>query len=1227
MKVKRKGLRIALACCLSLMMASGTILITAPAQAGSSAFINTPVQAAYADGGDIEVAKGIHDFREIPGITPEQINAVEKILAQHKTFIYGMTENSRAFYHEDGTLGGFNVLICDRLSELFGVPFELTIFTWNDLDAGVKDGSIDFSGDSTSFDYTGEGIRTNTIAERVMRTVRLKGALPLEYIESERPVRYAFVDGSTSQELLEDNGIAASTYEVVLVSNVEEAVEKLRAGEIDLFVAGSASADSLKINSDLVVDTYDPLTYKDINISTGNVAYQPIIDVINLYLNSGGMAELNEFYTAGYADFCQTTFIKSLTEEERIWYDQHVENNLPITIAISNSNYPVNFYNETSGQYEGIAIDVLDDIEEVSGLRFEIVNGPEDGWTTVLGMLQSGKASMTAELIWTEERAKEFIFAAEPYTTDRYVLISRSDTPNISSNQVMYAKVGLVENTGYSAMFQQWFPNNHDTITYPDIYEAFDALEDGQVDFVMATENRLLALTNYLERSGFKSNLIFDYSANSQFGYNSGYPILPGIIDKAQALVDTETIASGWQHMTFDYQKEMARNNMFFMLAIAIFLGAAIVMLILLLAFRRNNEKKLEALVAQRTEQLDEQILATEAASKAKSDFLSNMSHEMRTPINAVIGLSELTLTQDYSEEEARSNMEKIYSSGVTLLGLVNDILDLSKIESGKFELVPIEYDTPSIINDTVTLNIIRIGSKPIEFKLDASPDLPARLYGDELRVKQIFNNLLSNAFKYTREGTVEWAMRCERDPEDPDTVWLYAEVRDSGIGIKPENLDKVFGEYNQVDTKANRKVEGTGLGLTITKRMVEAMDGTISVSSVYGKGSTFTVKMRQKFVSDEVIGEKLVANLKSFNYADRKRDRNASFVRAYIPYARVLVVDDVTTNLDVARGLIKPYGMQVDTVTSGKACIELITKGEPVYNAIFMDHMMPEMDGIEATHIIKNDIDSDYARNIPVIALTANALVGNEDMFKNNGFQDFLSKPIDILRLDEIIDRWVRDREMEKMLAARGELDLDVAGNGTDQATYSGFFEGRHIPGVDIRSALATFGGDEECYINVLRSYVASSPELADKAEQRQDYTITVHGLKSASRNIGAATLGDLAEQLEKASKEDDSAFIGEHNERFVAKVRATVAQLEKLVAEYDATCDKEQLPRPDRETLAAMLEEAQSFDIDGLEEDLNKLEGFRYEHDEDLIPWLREQLDQAGFVRISERLERYLE
>jgi CheY-like chemotaxis protein/anti-sigma regulatory factor (Ser/Thr protein kinase) len=324
---------------------------------------------------------------------------------------------------------------------------------------------------------------------------------------------------------------------------------------------------------------------------------------------------------------------------------------------------------------------------------------------------------------------------------------------------------------------------------------------------------------------------------------------------------------------------------------------------------------------------------------------------------------------------------------------------------------VPSEYHISSLLNDVITLTNTKIGERPIIFRLNINDDLPSRLLGDDLRIKQILRNLLSNAFKYTEAGNIELTVNVVYINRDEKTAWMEITVRDSGIGISEENLKDLFSDYYQVETHANRKVEGTGLGLSITKRLTEMMDGVITAESELGKGSIFRVRLLQKIVDDTPIGRVITEKLRKFSYAEDKQTAGKKFERANLSFAKVLVVDDMQTNLDVASGLLSKYKMQVDCVLSGKEAIERIRLGVPVYNVIFMDHMMPEMDGIETANAIRN-LSTDYAKTIPIIALTANAIQGTEEMFYAEGFQAFLSKPVDIMQLDSAVRKWVRPKK-----------------------------------------------------------------------------------------------------------------------------------------------------------------------------------------------------------------------
>jgi signal transduction histidine kinase/ActR/RegA family two-component response regulator len=413
----------------------------------------------------------------------------------------------------------------------------------------------------------------------------------------------------------------------------------------------------------------------------------------------------------------------------------------------------------------------------------------------------------------------------------------------------------------------------------------------------------------------------------------------------------------------------------------------------------------LEETVHERTKELEVQTNLAETASQAKSEFLAHMSHEIRTPLNAILGFADVELNK-HPRGETGENLERIYDSGSILLGIINDLLDISKIETGHFELTLVEYSPLSLLNDVLNLNRVRLGSKPIELELEIDETMPAMLYGDELRVKQILNNLLSNAIKYTDHGTITFNARWKE--KNNDTITIAYAVRDTGRGIRQEDLADLFSEYTRLDQLSNRNIEGTGLGLAITKKLTEMMGGAIIVESEYGKGSTFSASIVQKLVDATPVGKEAAENLKYFSHRPERRELAKKLVRVQIPNTYVLVVDDVVSNLMVAKGLLDPYGLNVYMVKSGQQAIDLIRKGKIHFDLIFMDQMMPEMDGLEAVRIIRNEIDLDYIKTVPIIALTANALKGSDVMFLEHGFQDFLSKPIDILQLDEMLHKWV---------------------------------------------------------------------------------------------------------------------------------------------------------------------------------------------------------------------------
>ena len=605
-------------------------------------------------------------------------------------------------------------------------------------------------------------------------------------------------------------------------------------------------------------------------------------------------------------------------------------------------------------------------------------------------------------------------------------------------------------------------------------------------------------------------------------------------------------------------------------------------------------------------------------ANQSKSHFLANISHEMRTPLNAILGLSVLSLEHDKSEDEMQANFEKIYSSGKTLLSLVNDILDISRIESGKFELVPSEYEVPSLLNDVINQNLLRISNKPIDFILNVKEDLPEKLFGDDIRVKQIISNFLSNAFKYTNKGVVELSIDTTIEN---DSVILTIMISDTGIGIKEEDIGSLFTNYVQLSSGTRSVTDRIGLGLPICKNLVEMMDGLIIVESEYGKGSTFTVMIKQKLVDDDTIGPEVAEVLKRFSYSDVMYKDEITVKRIKMPYAKVLVVDDNITNLDVAKRLLGPYGMHIDTATSGQEAIDLIKNEKVEYNAVFMDHMMPGMDGVEAVRRIRN-IDTDYARNLNIIALTANAIVGNEEMFLKSGFQAFLSKPIDIHELDDILRDWVMDETQEIE-----HWDDDIDGGANDN-----IFKDVEIEGLNVQQGIRRFNNNEKTYLEVLISYAKNTKSLMEKAKSvtksnLAEYAIIVHGIKSSSRGIHADEIGMIAESLEFAAKEGDFTYIEKYNKELIDEVIRLIADIDEFRANTLSSDQRDNRERPDRDLLKKLTVACENYDIDGADDIITFLEKFNYNQDQELVEWLRENINMSNLKQIRERLSKYLE
>jgi len=513
-------------------------------------------------------------------------------------------------------------------------------------------------------------------------------------------------------------------------------------------------------------------------------------------------------------------------------------------------------------------------------------------------------------------------------------------------------------------------------------------------------------------------------------------------------------------------------------------------------------------------------------ANTAKSSFLAKMSHEIRTPMNAILGITEIQLQKETLPGDMQEALLKINNSGYMLLGIINNILDMSKIESGKLELSLANYDVPSLINDTVHLNAILYDHKQIKFTLHVDADVPSTLYGDELRIKQIMNNLLSNAFKYTDKGEISMLISAGRNNEDSSLVNLIFSIADTGQGMTAEQLDKLFEEFTRFNLDVNRTIEGTGLGMSITRQLVQMMNGKIDVKSEAGKGTVFTVLLPQTIKSPEVLGEETAEKLNNFRTVSLSQMKTKTQVaREYMPYGKILIIDDVETNLYVARGLMSPYGLSIETASSGFEMIKKIKDGS-VYDIIFLDHFMPKMDGIEAAKIIR---EMGYKQ--PVIALTANALAGQEEMFLKNGFDGFISKPIDTRELNAILNKLVRDKYPAEVVEAARRQAAAISENAVKDT----------VSAID-PELRAVFARDAENAYSRIKAILSNSFRRSDDIRQ---YVIDVHSMKSALAHMGEADLSAVARKLEMAGRSNEIQVMINETPSFLESLQKVIEKV----------------------------------------------------------------------------------
>ena len=1050
------------------------------------------------------------DYTKIPGVTQEEKDAIKAIQVSGRTFTYATILSTESFIDEKGNHAGYAPRLCEILTDLFDIKFTPEIYDWATLFNGINDKSLDFTGEFTINPSRRKSYSmSQPIAVRTLSVFYLADGESIEEIAKTRTPVIGFLNDTVHESQV--NGVYTGPFQSHYFESIEAAGQGLNAKVVDAFVSDNVAAPFFE--SDKVVDKiFSPIVCSSVALSTKNTENDAIISVFNKYMANGGQDELATQYDEGISDYTRSVLYNSFTQSEKDYIDSYVEANKKIPIILESGNYPISFYNEKSKEYQGIVPDILKEITVLTHLEFEAINAPEEDWGTVLAKLQNGEAKIISELLHTPARDGQFLWPDEPSCVTNYALLSTSDAPNLSIYQLLGKRIGVEIDTAYQDIAIQWFPDV-ELITCNSIEETFEALDKGDIDLIMASENLLLSQTNYSEKPGYKVNLTIDHTAESKLGFNIEEEVLLSIFNKTYPLTETSQIVGNWRTKVFDYSAQLSQARASLFTISTILLAAFIILLIIFLAKNNRNRKDLSSIVQARTAELEEKTTtlstiynsipdmlfskdtdgrftscnpsfeiyaglpeseivgklpseifdedellafetignkptigaeaetadiseqkvtfpngeerlletiktslkqndenvgmlaisrditahkeaeeAAQTASKAKGAFLARMSHEIRTPLNAIIGMAEISKAAVDDKVKTVSSVNQIIVSSRHLLSLINDVLDMSKIESGNLELVNEPFKLNTAFEETLTIVSARCKDKGIDFRNNISSLPNMVVTGDKLRLNQVLINLLSNATKFTAEDGII-TFNANTMAETAEKIRIRFSVKDSGIGMSEEQMSRLFKPFEQADSTIASRFGGTGLGLSISQNLVQQMGGNISIASKLGDGSEFTfdIVFRKSDSSPESLTETHVETPDLTGH-------------------RILLADDIEINRMIVVELLEPTNVIIEEATNGREAKEMFEKSEPgYYKLIFMDVQMPVMGGYEATTTIRN-LDHEEAKTIPIIAMTANAYKEDVDQSLASGMNAHLGKPLDMNEVMRTLTKYIKE-------------------------------------------------------------------------------------------------------------------------------------------------------------------------------------------------------------------------
>ncbi len=1056
-------------------------------------------------------ALAITNYRDIPGITKDEIEAIEALKTKKGRFIYGTNISTEAFYTEDGVDHGFAVMFCDFMGSIFQIPVVHRVYEWDELIELLGAYGVDLTGELT---VTPERLKkyfmTDPIAERAIMLVTNKNAPKNTDSLQTRTAKYAFLTGTTTENQL--RAAASENFKAIYVDNYDQVIKLLENNDIDGFFEESSARSYFDKYSFIKCENYFPIIYSPVSLATANPEFAPVISVMQKYLHAGGISHLIELYIKGNKDYERYKLFSELTDDEKQYINTIKEYGGKIKVGLEFDNYPNSFYNEQEGEFQGIAVDVLREISWLTELEFEPANSPGTSWPVLLAMLKNGEIPIVSELVYSQERRGHFLWPDEPYNIDKLVLISTADYPDVDVNQLLYSRIGVNRDTVYEEIYAKWFSGNDNIVKYDVTQEAFSALENREIDFILASRNLLLSQSNYHENPGFKASIIFNHPISSSFGLNIGEYRLRSIISKAQTHIDVTNIAERWSSKTFDYRRKLAREILSYLIFFGAMLIAALLALVVILRKNQALNRNLEMIVEERTRELavqsstlftifesipdlvfckdmdlrfircnrrfeeylghseadllgksdmdlrslepgmaegfraaDMEVInekkvksyeeyitakngerrlfetiktplmqngvvtgimgisrditerkaaeaAAQVASRAKSDFLARMSHEIRTPLNAIMGMSQIAKRSISDSGKVLTSLNEIIVSSTYLLGILNNVLDMSKIEAGQFEISREPFSLRTAMSEVHSIIQQRCNEKSIELhsNIDELPD--ATLTGDKLRINQVLINLLGNAVKFSPEGNYVGFYVNVLDDSRKELALSFV-VFDNGIGMNEEQISHLFEAFEQTDKTIASRFGGTGLGLAISQNLVHMMGGNISVESEPEKGSIFKFDLRlQK--SDRKISAR----------------KEASF-ELDLSGNRILLAEDIEINRLIIRELLSSTKIIIDEATDGREAVEIFENSkEGYYDLIFMDIQMPEMDGYEAARSVRSLKRRD-AGNVPIIAMTANAYSEDIKQALDAGMNAHVAKPIDVQTLFNTLNTFLKKK------------------------------------------------------------------------------------------------------------------------------------------------------------------------------------------------------------------------